>query len=117
MKRYFRPLALIVCIGLIVSMGRTTISLLGKRGLVDQEAKKVEELEAEQARLLEIKERVGSDSFIEKEARDKLGLAREGESIVVLPPPEVLRRLAPPLEDEEYSQDLPIYERWKKMFF
>lgn len=117
MKQYFKYLVLIVCLVLIVSMGRTTLNLWGKSKTIEDARRKVEELEKEQAELLQIKEQVESPEFIEKEAREKLGLARYGESVVILPPEDVLRRLAPPEEEEERLEDLPIYKRWGRLFF
>lgn len=117
MKKYFKYLVLIICLILIISMGRTTIKLLGKTKTIDDAQKRLEELEREQAELLQFKKQIDSPDFVEREARDKLGLAREGESIVILPPDDVLRRLAPPEEEEERLEDLPIYKRWQKMFF
>lgn len=54
-----------------------------------------------------------SPYFVEKEARDKLGLAKKGETVVITPAPE--RK-----EGEEYVspyKDLTIQEQWWKVFF
>lgn len=55
---------------------------------------------------------VSSPYFVEKEARDKLGLAKKGETIIVTPTPEK--------KDENPSsgyENLNNPEKWLKLFF
>ena len=117
MKKYIRYLIFAIALFLIVSMGRSTIGFLGKTGTIDEAQKKVEELEKEQALLLEVKEEVDSLEFVEKEARERLGLAKPGEVVLILPSDEVLAKLAPEIEDELKVEELPIYMRWLRLFF
>lgn len=68
----------------------------------------------------ELKGRLGevqSQAFVEKQLRDKLGLAKEGETVLVLPEDEVLRRLAPDTPDEEETLPPANWEKWYKLFF
>src|SRR3972149_10908182 len=58
-----------------------------------------------------------SPEFIEQEARNKLGLAKKGEIVVVLPDPQTLKLLAPPHEKEEEFLPLPNWKKWMKLFF
>ena len=117
MKKYIHWIVLALSLFLIVSMGRSTFELLGRGDAVKEAEARVRELEAEQARLLEVKERVESQEFMEKEAREKLGLAKPGEVVVVLPSDDVLRRLAPEFDQEHFAEEEPIYQRWLRMFF
>lgn len=117
MKKYIHWIVLALSLFLIVSMGRSTLQLLGRGDAIKEAEVRVRELEAEQARLLEVKEQVESQEFMEKEAREKLGLAKPGEVVVVLPSDEVLRRLAPEFDQEHFVEELPIYERWIRLFF
>src|SRR3990170_4508136 len=61
-------------------------------------------------------EEVKSDDYIEKQIRDKLGLAKEGEIVVVLPPPEVVRKLAPKIEEQEDTLPDPNWKKWFHLF-
>lgn len=117
MKKYIRWIVLAVALFLIVSMGRSTIGLLGRGNAIEEAEERVRELEEEQARLLEIKEKVESPEFKEKETREKLGLAKPGEVVVVLPPDDVLRRFAPEFDQEHFAEEEPIYKRWMRLFF
>lgn len=117
MKKYLKYILLIVTIFLIVSMSRSTVKMLGKGKTIDDARKNVENLEKEQAGLLKLKEKVDSDQFVEKEARDKLGLTKPGDTVVVLPPDDVLRKFAPLDEKVSFVEEQPIYKRWIKLFF
>ena len=102
----------------IISIIRSIYSLLGKDDAIDEARMRVEELKTEQAELIELQQTVNSPEFVEREARDRLGLARAGEVIVVLPSEEVLRSIAPPEEQlEDYPEQDPIWRRWVKLFF
>lgn len=63
----------------------------------------------------EIAKSSGGD-FIEKQIRDKLGLAKGGEAIVVLPDAETLRKLAPQAPTEEDTLPDPNWKKWIKLF-
>lgn len=117
LKKYAKSASLIVSIVLIVAIGKNVWNLAGKPDALEEARQRLLQLEKEQAELLELKERVESEEFIEREAREKLGLAKEGEVVVVLPPEDVLRRLAPKIEEEESPEKLPIWKRWVRMFF
>jgi cell division protein FtsB len=76
----------------------------------------LENLQKEQDRLKKELERVQSDEYIEKQLRDNLGLAKEGEITVILPDSEIVKRFAPKLDTEEESLPDPNWKRWLKLF-
>lgn len=117
MKKYIKYAILIVSLFLIFSVSRSIWGLLQKGRTLDEAKERVEELEKEQAKLLKMREVVESEEFVEREAREKLGLAKPGEVIVVLPPDDILRKFAPKVEEEEFVQEQPIWRRWVGMFF
>lgn len=117
MKKYLHWGVLAICLFLIVSMGRSTWALFSRGDAIKEAEDQVKKLEEEQARLLELKEEVESEEFKEKEVREKLGLAKPGEVVVVLPSDEVLKRLAPEFDQEHFAEEEPIYKRWIKLFF
>lgn len=101
-----------------ISIVRSIYGLLGKDNAVREAEKNVEELRQEQAQLIELQKTVNSPEFIEKEARNRLGLVKEGEVVVILPPADVLRSIAPPEQGmENYPEEDPVWRRWSKMFF
>jgi cell division protein FtsB len=100
---------------LVFSLARN-ITRINKASLKIQEAElRVEELKKENEEL-EKKLEVVKEEFVEKQLREKLGLAKEGEIVVILPDEEVLRKLAPSYEEEEETLPDPNWKKWLKLF-
>lgn len=55
--------------------------------------------------------------FIDREIRNKLGLVKNGEVVVVLPDVEILRQLAPPEVENKDTLPDPNWKKWGKLFF
>lgn len=105
-------LALFLLISTIRNIGRVR----SINSAVQAEKDKVEKMKEENAALeAQIAETQGS-AFIEKQIRDKLGLAKEGEAIVVLPDAEILKKLAPQTPVEQNSLPDPNWRKWVKLF-
>jgi cell division protein FtsB len=101
---------------LLISTIRNINRVAGIRTQVEKERQRVEKMQADNAKLEEqIAETQGSD-FIEKQIRNKLGLAKVGEAIVVLPDEEILRKLAPQITSEEDVLPDPNWKKWLKLF-
>jgi len=75
---------------------------------------KLEELEERQSRLKDQLKFAQSPEFIEKEAREKLSMGRENETVLVLP--ENLEDLIG-VSQTEQVKPLPNWKRWWKLFF
>jgi cell division protein FtsB len=86
------------------------------RNQIRDEESKIIKIQAENDKLAEKLTQAQSPNFIEKEVRDKLGLGKEGESVVVLPDPEVLKRLAPVIPVEADILPDPNWKKWMKLF-
>ncbi|KKS95820.1 MAG: coiled-coil [Microgenomates group bacterium GW2011_GWC1_43_13] len=105
-------LALLLLVSTVRNIGRVR----GINSAVQEEKQKVEKMKDENAALeAQIAQTQGS-AFIEKQIRDKLGLAKEGEAIVVLPDVEILRKLAPQTTVEQNSLPDPNWRKWLKLF-
>ena len=78
---------------------------------------RVEKLDQENQDFNEKIEFLRSDEYTESQFRDKLGLAKEGEIVVVLPYDEILRKLAPKRVEEEQTLPDPNWKKWYKLFF
>jgi cell division protein FtsB len=98
----------------------STVKNIGRVGsinsAVQKEKEKIEKMKEENVRLeAEIAQTQGSE-FIEKQIRDRLGFAKEGEAIVILPDAETLRKLAPQILIEKDTLPDPNWRRWMKLF-
>ncbi len=54
---------------------------------------------------------VNTPQFVENEAREKLGMVKPGEHIVLAPPPTESKKVG------STSDNVPNWERWWKLFF
>jgi len=105
-------LALLLLISTIKNIGRVR----NIEGAVQREKDTVEKMKEENARLEEQIAQTQGSAFIEKQIRDKLGLAKSGEAIVVLPDVEILRKLAPQIPVEENTLPDPNWKKWIHLF-
>lgn len=99
----------------------STIKNIGRvsniRKQVAYEKERVEKMRAENIKLEEQIAEANSSAYIEKQIRDKLGLAKDGEVVVILPDNEIVKSLAPLLVDVENSLPDSNWVKWKKLFF
>lgn len=116
MKKILGPAILILMVALSLSALRNVRKIGEIRGEIQKEKDKIARIEEENRQLeQEIIQGQGVD-FIEKELRDKLGLVKEGEVVVVLPDEETLKKFAPNLEIEEETLPDPNWKKWMKLF-
>lgn len=113
-NRLISGFLLLLGLYLIVSFSRNIFSLIKKGEEVRKENLKVEKLREENEELKKQLEDASSPEFIERQAREKLGLAKEGEQIVVLP--GNVEALVLPKEEEK-PEELPNFKKWYKLFF
>ena len=101
---------------LAVSTVRNIARVKAINSLVASEKDKLEQMKEDNAKLQAQIALTQGDAFIEKQIRDKLGLAKAGESVVILPDTSILRALAPQLPVEENSLPDPNWRKWLKLF-
>lgn len=89
MKRRLYQLSIIV-IGLFIIYGssRNILELWQQKQRVWKIQKEVKELEVKEAELKKKLEYYSSDEYVEKMAREKLLLQKEGETVIILPSPQ-----------------------------
>jgi hypothetical protein len=100
-----------------------TFSLLGSisrmrdvGSQIDREKDKVDKVKQESEELHKNLEIVKSEEFIEKQLRDNLGLAKEGEIVVILPDTEMVKKFAPRQDEEEEVVLSPNWKKWMHLF-
>ena len=77
---------------------------------------KIEKVNEESKKLSEQLKITQSEEFLEKQLRNKLGLAKEGEIILVLPEASVVRKLSPIIPEEEEVKPKPNWKKWLELF-
>ncbi|MFC1624907.1 septum formation initiator family protein [Patescibacteria group bacterium] len=113
---YSRYLIILGVIIVTSSLIRNVLRAVSIRNRIKEEEIKVETLEKEKEDLERKVAESESDAYIEKQLRDKLGLAKEGEIILVLPEDEILRKIAPVVEIQEDILPDPTWKKWLKLF-
>jgi cell division protein FtsB len=106
-------LILILALSVFKSIGRTTQI----NAQIQAEKAKLDKIQSDNNKLQGELAQAQSPNFIEKEVRDKLGLGKAGEAIVVLPDADTLRKLAPQMPAEVATLPDPNWVKWKKLFF
>ncbi len=84
-------------------------------GLKEKE-KIVENLKEENEDIEKRIEELGSDLYIERQLRDNLGMAKEGEVVVILPDDEELTRLVSDFGLEKRQEEKPVWQKWLEVF-
>ncbi len=114
---YLKYLFIIFFVLLTLSLARNVVRILKAGQKVEEAEGRVEKLKGENEELKKRLETVGSEEYIEKQLRDNLGLAKEGEEVIVLPDEETLRALAPRSQDEKEVLPDANWKKWMKLFF
>ena len=116
LNKFTGYILLILIVIIAVSLAKNILGI--NQG--DQRINEVEERAVELKKEKEVLEKklveMESDDYIEKQLRDKLGMAKEGEIVIVLPDPQIVRKFAPKVEQEEEILPDPIWKKWAKLF-
>ncbi len=121
MKKIFGKIAgyaiLVLILILALSVFKNVSRDIQISNQIEAEKAKIAKMQAENKRLEEELLQTQNQNFIEKEIRNKLGLGKSGEAIVVLPDADTLRSLAPKTTVEVDTLPDPNWVKWKKLFF
>lgn len=111
--RLLKPIIWIIELTVIISLLGSIISIAKKRDVVGERTHALREVEAQHARLKSKLSEAQSAAFVEKEARNKLGLVKPGE-VVVLVGQGVSSASSDILQ---VGQVLPRWQQWWQLFF
>lgn len=107
---------IVVFVILISSLIKSISRIKVGDSVIEKTKVKIEKAEAENAKLAEQLKITQSEEFLEKQLRDKLGLAKEGEIILVLPEADIVRKLAPQIPIEIEIKPKPNWQKWVDLF-
>ena len=115
--KYLTYILIIFLVMLALSLFRNISRIRQTNLKIEEKKERVEKLKKENEELTKRLEIVDEAEFIEKKLRDDLGLAKEGEIVVILPSEEVLKSLAPDYEEEEDSLPDPNWKKWLNLLY
>lgn len=115
MYKYLTTIVIIVVASLILlSLGKQISDAIQAGKRLDTEADSVSKLQEQNQALKKKLTEVGQPDFVEQVARDKLNMAKPGETVVVVPEQDINRVVAdqnPPAEVK-----LANWQGWIKLF-
>jgi cell division protein FtsB len=114
-RRLFRLVTFGIGVFIIVSLARSVYGLWRRTDIVRQRREEVTKLEEENRQLQEKLSEVQSPDFIEQQARDKLGLLKEDEIVVLIetPTPASVGAMPTSMNDSKSLK----WREWWKLFF
>jgi len=113
MKKKYSLIFFIIGFLLIINLFKDLRHLKKARSRLSQTEEKLQTLKEENQQLQKNKQYFSSDVFIEKQIRDKLQMAKPGETIIILP-----EKIQEREEEEQEQQDQKkIWQKWLELFF
>lgn len=112
-RRIVYLVVLLIGVLTLLNLFRSLWELWGRRNIVADQEQKLIRLKREKEELERRLFEVQDPFFIEKQARDKLGMGFEGESVIILPKiknQDLANMLASP-------GALPNWQKWLRIFF
>lgn len=116
LKKYIKLWPFLVVLAFLIAFVKNFSNIIQAQKRIETQRIKVEKLNSENEELKNRNNSEQSEQFVEKQLRDKLGLAKEGEIILVLPDENTLRKLAPTFSEEEEILPDPNWKKWLKLF-
>lgn len=110
-SRLFRLIVAIISLIMVVTLSRSVYDLWRRKDIVSERQRVLRQAEEENRRFKQELAQVQTVEFIEKQVRDKLGLVRPGEAVVIVPKP------ADNVAAEETGPKLANWQKWWKLFF
>jgi cell division protein FtsB len=117
-RRLYQLVVILVCLFIIQGLSRGLIELSAQERRLGRARAELEKLQQKQVELKRQLEYFRSDEYVEKIARDKLLLAKPGETVLILPKEnnaDLLPSSFFPLPSEAEPQ-LPNWQKWLKLF-
>jgi len=108
-KKFGLALITLFLVWLIINYSLQTAKLWQSGKRIGEKKKELSLVEEKNKKLKESLGKVQSTEFIEKEAREKLGMSKEGEIIIVMPP--ILGN-----QINIYEENEPDWQKWWRLF-
>ena len=110
-------LSLVLFMVLFTSLLRNLKRINEGKRLIQKSEAKLLAAKQENEKLWDQLEIIQSEEYVEKQLRNKLGLVKEGEIVIVLPEADIVKKLAPIVPEEEEIKPKPNYLKWLEMFY
>ena len=111
-------LYLFLAIFLCFSLTRNILRMFSTQSRLDNAKNRLSDLKMEKASLMKDLQKMESPLYVEAQIRNKLGLAKENEIILVFPEDDLVRRLSSRTSSSSfYDLPEPNWKVWLNLFF
>ncbi len=114
LKRLILLIGIVVCIAIFYSLGKQITDSLQAGSRVDAEVEKLTQLQKKNEELKNRLSEVNSLPFLEAQARNKFNMARNGETVVVIPQEEIDKILG--AQKQVILEKIPNWQGWLRLF-
>ncbi len=115
-EKFLNYILFIFVLFLFFSLIRGVFKLSDSDKKIKEAEHRLRELEEEKKDLESKLSMIESEDYLEKQVRDKLGLVREGEIVVILPDAEIVKKFAPKIEENQEVLSEANWKKWLKLF-
>ena len=115
-KRGWRALLLVFLLLAVISLSQNIINLINRGLVLEREKTNLEALRKEKERLEAELNYMETNGFLEREARDDLGLVKEGEIVVILPSESGSGR-DQAWQENNHTSNRAAWKQWWQLFF
>ena len=116
MKEKIRWMVIFVSIFMIISLFRSVVDLWQRRSIVKQEQERLRQIEQKHEALTQKFNSVQTPAFVEKEARERLGMAKVGDTIILMGDVSQKDGSQPSFPQSATPQE-SNWKRWWALFF
>lgn len=116
-RRMVRFIVIVVSIVIVINLSRSIWDLWRRRDVLGERQEVLRRVEEENKRLQSELEYAQSPEFVEQEARNRLGLGREGEEIVLIRPITKSDQSDQSKSTDKQEENLPNWKKWWRLFF
>lgn len=110
------PLPVFIAIGLIllaIGLGRSIVDLRARKGILTTRKEELARLEKERTSLKQRLSEASTPEFVEREARERLGFVKEGETVILMEAGTSKNGRQTPVD----ASGQPAWKRWWDVFF
>lgn len=108
--------ALAMFLVLLSSLIKSVKRINEGQNIIEKNKVRLEKINEENEKLKAQVNTIQSDEYMEKQLRDKLGLAKEGEIVIVMPEAEIVKKLSPVIPEEEVIKPKTNWQKWMELF-
>lgn len=112
MNPRFQWLIIIVSVVVSVNLIRSLFVLWSRRDIVEERGRVLQTVQKEHAQLVSKRAEVETPQFVEREAREKLGMGKEGETVILMDVTDVAG-----MNKDDVPLMEPNWKQWWNLFY